>query len=85
MADRDPLDRARLIFAYTALAVWVVSWVVDAIFQASGTDYDVPTSVPTIAIGAAVFMFGAKSFVETWRSRSSNGNGKTNGNGKGAT
>jgi len=79
LASRDPLDKARLVFAYTALAVWVVSWVLDAVFQAAGSDYDVPSSVPTIAIGAAVFMFGAKSFLDTWRGGRRNGNG----NGKG--
>lgn len=77
MADRDPFDRARLTIAYIAIAVWVLSWALDAIAQIGNFDYDIPSSVPTIAVGTAVFMFGAKSFIDIWRKNGKNGNGGT--------
>lgn len=79
MSARDPLDKARLVIAYTAILVWVASWALNAVAQLGHLDYDIPGSVPTIAVGVAVFFFGAKGFMDIFRRNGKNGNGNGNG------
>lgn len=64
MADRNPLDRVRVVFAWVALAMWAVSWALDAVAQSTGRSYTIPSSIPTIAIGTAVFLFGASKLTK---------------------
>lgn len=62
--SRNPMDRVRVVFAWVALSMWAVSWALDAIAQSTGRSYTIPSSIPTIAIGTAVFLFGASKFTK---------------------
>lgn len=60
VSSPSPMDRVMVAFAWVALVIWALSWILDAIAQSTGHDYTIPSSVPTIAMGMAVFLFGAR-------------------------
>lgn len=62
--DRNPMDRVMVAFAWVSLTIWALSWVLDAIAQNTGHEYTIPSSVPTIAMGMAVFLFGARKLTK---------------------
>jgi lipopolysaccharide export LptBFGC system permease protein LptF len=48
-------ERLRLVFAYTVLIAWVVSFILDAAVKA----YDPPAFVGPLALAVAGYLFGA--------------------------
>lgn len=50
----EPLDRLRLIVAWTIVIAWVLSLIVDAALP----DYDTPATLNALALTVAGFLFG---------------------------